>query len=289
MLATPNSWRTSSSTPVNLLPALLRRSLFVWFCSLALLQLPGFIPSASAQESPESASKSKFSKILETAYLEAKSAIEKDSNSAEAQWRFAQTCFDWAEFNSSSSIKESVAEEGVKASRMLINANASSAEGHYYLAMNLGEIAETKSLGALRLVSQMETEFKTALSLKPQLDFSGPDRNLGMLYLEAPGWPASVGNRTKAKHHFVECVKRSPNYPENLLDLVEANLKWNDKAAALKILEDLDTLWPKAHTELCGPHWEPCWYDWMNRRELARQKLTSKPKQTNPSHGTSNR
>jgi len=289
MLATPNSWRTSSSTPVNLLPALLHRSLFVWFCSLALLQLAGFIPTATAQESTESASKSKFSKILETAYLEAKSAHEQNSNSAEAQWKFAQACFDWADFNSSSSIKESVAEEGAKATRMLIKTNSSSAEGHYYLAMNLGEIAETKSLGALRLVSQMETEFKTALTLKPDLDFSGPDRNLGMLYLEAPGWPASVGNRSKAKHHFLECVKRSPNYPENLLDLIEADLKWNDKASALKILEDLDTLWPKALNDLSGLHWEPSWDDWTNRREVARQKLSSKPKQTNPSHGTSNR
>jgi len=44
----------------------------------------------------------------------------------------------------------------------------------------------------------MERRFHTARQLQETLDYAGPDRNLGLLYWRAPGWPASVGSRPQA-------------------------------------------------------------------------------------------
>ena len=148
-------------------------------------------------------------------------------------------------------------------------------EGHYYLAMNLGELAETKTVGALKLVPQMETEFKTALSIKDDFDYAGPDRNLGLLYLQAPGWPLSIGSKSKSRHHLQQALMRSPEYPENLLNLIEAELTWNERPAAAKHLDDLDKLWPKAKTALNTPEWEINWVDWDARRIDLRNKIKS--------------
>lgn len=50
-----------------------------------------------------------------------------------------------------------------------------SAAGHYYLGMNLGQLARTKLLGALKLVDEMEREFKAAVALDERFDHA--DRN----------------------------------------------------------------------------------------------------------------
>ncbi len=78
-------------------------------------------------------------------------------------------------------------------------ANPNSAPAHYYLAMNLGQLARTEFLGALKLVREMEREFKTAAELDAQFDFAGPERSLGLLYRDAPGWPVSIGSKRKAR------------------------------------------------------------------------------------------
>ena len=65
--------------------------------------------------------------------------------------------------------------------------------------MNLGQLARTELLGALKLVKEMEREFKTAADLDKQFDYAGPERCLGLLYRDAPGWPASIGSRRKAR------------------------------------------------------------------------------------------
>ena len=90
--------------------------------------------------------------------------------------------------------------------------------------MNLGQLARTKGLGALKLVNQMEHEFTRARDLDEQLDWAGPDRNLGLLYRDAPAI-GSIGSRTKAREHLKRAVELAPQYPENRLNLIEAYLQ----------------------------------------------------------------
>jgi tetratricopeptide (TPR) repeat protein len=139
--------------------------------------------------------------------------------------------------------------------------------------MDLGQLARTELLGALKLVKEMEREFKTAAGLDEKFDFAGPERNLGLLYRDAPGWPASIGSKRKARNFLERAVKLAPDYPENHLNLAESYLQWRENDSARLKLNALDSLWPKAQTNFTGEKWEQSWSDWSTRRDAVRKKL----------------
>ena len=118
-----------------------------------------------------------------------------------AAWQFARACFDFADFATNVTERAAIASQGIAACQELLARKTNSAPGHYYLAMNYGQLAraEAPSLAAYRLVKQMEREFKAAADFDKSFDYAGPERNLGLLYRDAPGWPFSIGSRRKAR------------------------------------------------------------------------------------------
>ena len=167
-----------------------------------------------------------------------------------------------------------LASQGIAACRQLLARESNSAPGHYYLAIELGQLADTKrNLAAFKMVREMEREFKTADDLDEHFDYAGPARCLGLLYRDAPGWPMSIGSRRKARDWLEQAVKLAPGYPENQLILVESYWQWKDRDAAGNALQKLDALWPVARTNFTGEAWEQCWDDWSTRRDAAREKI----------------
>jgi len=207
-------------------------------------------------------------------YLEAKARWTKNLSDPEAAWQFGRTCFDWAELASGDSKRADIAEQGIEACRRAIHLNPKLAAAHYYLAMNMGQLARTRTLGALKLVDQMETAFKAALALDPDpaLDYAGPHRSLGLLYRDAPGWPASIGNRAKAREHLRKAVELVPEYPENWLSLLEAYLNWGEKKNVQAALPTAEQQLKKAREKFTGEAWKPSWRDWDQRWK----KITAK-------------
>ena len=203
----------------------------------------------------------------------AQAQFQLQTNEPSAAWQYARACFDFADFATNDTDRATLAIQGIAACRQLLALQPKSAPGHYYLGMNLGQLARTELLGALKLVKQMEIEFKTADNLDAHFDFAGPARCLGLLYRDAPGWPTSIGSRHKAREWLERAVQLAPDYPENHLNLVESRLQWNDSASAKTELKTLDALWPSAQTNLTGQAWEPSWNDWSTRREAARKRL----------------
>jgi hypothetical protein len=199
-------------------------------------------------------------------------------------WQFARACFDFADFATNDTERAAIASQGIAACRKLLARETNSAPGHYYLAMNEGQLAkaEAPSLAAYRLVRQMEREFKAAADLDKSFDYAGPERCLGLLYRDAPGWPFSIGSRHKAREWLEQAAKHAPDYPENHLNLAESFLQWHEADNAKSELKALDALWPAAQKNLTGEAWEQSWDDWSKRRDAARKKLeeittTAKP------------
>ena len=219
---------------------------------------------------------------VEKIYRAAQIRFQSEPNNPEAAWQFARACFDCADAATKDSERERLANEGIAASRRLLAREPKLAVAHYYLGMNLGQLAQTKLLGALKLVDEMETEFERARELDEKIDFAGPDRNLGMLYFDAPGWPTSVGSRSKAKKHMLRAVQLSPDYPENYLNLLEAYLKWGDRVGLESEAQKLPELWFEARKKLSGEAWESSWTDWQKRWENIQKKMNRKPKSASP-------
>ena len=222
-----------------------------------------------------------FAARAEAEFHRAQIEFQSNTNASATAWEFARACFDFADFAMNDAERVVIARQGIAACRQLIVREPESAPAHYYLAMDLGQLARTKTLGALKMVREIEREFKTAAGLDEHFDYAGPERALGLLYRDAPGWPVSIGNRHKARQWLERAAKLAPQYPENHLNLVESCLQWHDQTSANRELEALDMLWPGARTNFVGEAWERSWDDWSARRDAARKQMNEIPKPLN--------
>jgi tetratricopeptide (TPR) repeat protein len=193
-------------------------------------------------------------------------------NRVEAGWRLGSACFDVADLATNDAQREAFAKRGIAACNYALGRQTNCAAGHYYLAMNLGKLAEAEapSLAAYRLVHEVEREFETAAALDVHFDYAGPARNLGELYFQAPSWPLSIGNKHKAREWLERAAALAPDYPENLLALAEARWKWHEHAEFAATMKQLESLWPAARTNFTGEAWESSWADWETRRAMLR-------------------
>lgn len=245
-----------------------------WMIWLALV---ASVADSSAPARDGAADPADFAEHIRREYTAAQQRYLAESTNAMAAWTFARASFDRAELATNKTERAAIAQQGIQAGRQLIARDPKSAPGHYYLGMNLGQLARTKTLGALRIVDEMERKFKMARTLDERLDHAGPDRNLGLLYLEAPSI-GSIGNRHRARLHLERAVELSPGYPENRLNLAEAYLHWREYTRASREVSALDELWPEARTVFTGVAWTASWRDWEARRQRIRSRLEERGK-----------
>jgi tetratricopeptide (TPR) repeat protein len=212
----------------------------------------------------------------EQAYDAAKARYETNSSNDQIVLQFARACFDRADLVTKDSVRATVAREGIQVCRKWLERAPDRGAAHYYLGMNLAQLARTKTLGALPLVKEMEKEWQAAIALDPHVDFAGADRNLGLLYRDAPGFPLSIGNRAKAEQHLRHAVELNPEYPENHLNLIETHLKRKPSAVAAED-EKLRAILPAARKQLTGPYWQSAWEDWDARQKRIQAWLDGAP------------
>jgi hypothetical protein len=244
--------------------AISRAAISCWVC-LCLLGGTNQVPANPAAET-------EFAAYAKKSLQEAQARYQKAPGEATAAWQFGRACFDLAEFATNKTQRASLAEQGIAACRLAIARESNSAPAHYYLAMNLGQLAQTKGLAALKLVDQIEREFTRAHNLDEHLDCAGPDRNLGLLYRDAPVI-GSIGSRTRAREHLKRAVELAPQYPENRLNLVEAYLNWGERTGAYHELQALEAAWPAARTNFVGEPWAGSWADWEPRLKRLKKKI----------------
>jgi tetratricopeptide (TPR) repeat protein len=206
------------------------------------------------------------------------------TNSATAAWEFGRAAYDLADYAGTKAERESIATRGVAACRHAIALDPESAPAHYYLALNLGQLARVHLLKGLGIVSEMEKVFLAALKLDPLFDYAGSDRALGLLYHQAPGWPLSLGSRAKANRHLNEAVRLRPDYPGNRIALAE--FLWETRQVRLlaEEWERIQELIPRVQGEFTGPKWEPSWVEWRQRLAKLRPHAESLPRNI-PRHG----
>lgn len=250
-----------------------RATFFLLIISLILWTLA--IPGSVRGQTNNSPANDFAAKDL-AAYHHARALYLADPDNPTNAWQFARACFNVCDYAATNNDQRaSFARQGIAAANNLISRNPQSVQGHYYLAMNMGELAEAEapSFTSFHLVHEMEREFKTAETLDKYFDYGGPARNLGLLYRDAPGWPLSIGSKHKARELLEEAASIAPDFPENDLNLAETFLRWKDKDAARKELNALDALWSNAQKQYTGPAWDDDWRDWTARRAALRAKL----------------
>ena len=227
--------------------------------------LPLLLLALSANAAPPPAATQAEAQRTEQLYVAARTNHLAAPTDAEAALRFGQACFNWAEFATNSTQRAALAEEGIAASRRVIAQVPTNGAAFYVLGLNLGQLARTRTLGALKLVSQMEKAFLQAIALDAKFDYAGPHRLLGLLYQKAPGWPASIGSKKKARVHLQKAAELAPDYADNWLCLLEACLEWDDKEAVRKWLPQAEASMQAAKTKFTGKEWDWARQDWEDR------------------------
>jgi hypothetical protein len=218
-------------------------------------------------------------------HAEAQARFQRETNSSEAAWQYGRACFDMADLATNNAQRAEFALQGIEATRAAVARAPKSAPAHYYLGLNLGQLAQTKKLGALHLLGEIETAWKTSLELDPMHDFAGAHRALGILYRDAPGWPVSLGSRGKARAHLLKALELAPEYPENQLYWLETLWRWGEKKAVQAKLAAVETLLAEARTKFNGENWVLSWRDWEARwqkiKDLAADKKLKSPHDSN--------
>ena len=214
--------------------------------------------------------------LAEQAYDAAKARYQTNMDDDAAARQFASACFDRADQTPKDSVRATMAHEGIQVCRRWLQRAPDATAAHYYLGMNIAQLARTKSLGALPLLKEMEKEWLATLLLDPHFDFAGADRNLGLLYRDAPGFPLSIGSRAKAAQHLQHAVELNPEYPENHLNLIETNFKRKPAAVAGEY-KRLRALLPAARKQFSGTQWKSAWEDWDARLKKIQSHLPEAP------------
>jgi len=238
---------------------------------------------ATALSGPGHAAESSPRAQAERVYQEKAKTYQEQPGHAEAAWQFGRASFDLGELATNNTERAEIAERAIAACQKALVTNANCAPAHYYLALNLGELARTKSVGALKIVTQMERELTAAADLDKNFDFAGADRSLGLLYRDAPSL-ISIGSRSKARQHLQRAIELAPEYPENRLDLIDSCLKWGDRTQARRELAAAQAIWPKAREKLKSPEWSASWKEWDAQLEAFTKKVEEASKLESPRH-----
>ncbi len=258
---------TSAPRPLSCLAKWAWQSVVITACCAAVLSLQAIQNTNSL--AVVDAAPSRAAQQVDLALIR----FQSDSNNVRAGWELARACFDASAAVTNKSARAAYALQGIGICRQVLAFATNAAPVHYYFGMNLGQLADTKrNFAGLQLVYDMEREFNHARDLDEHFDFAGPDRNLGLLYGEAPVL-ISIGSRSLALQHLERALKLAPDYPENRLNLAEAYSRWNDKLLFQHQMAALEQLWPGARIQFNGERWQFSWVDWERRRGRLRTRL----------------
>jgi hypothetical protein len=94
-----------------------------------------------------------------------------------------------------------------------------------------------------------------------------------MLYAEAPGWPASIGNRAKGRDTLQKAVDFHPEFPDNQISLAEAWLKAGNRKGLVARIPEMQKQIDAARKLFTGSEWTSSWTDWDKRWQEVKQAL----------------
>jgi tetratricopeptide (TPR) repeat protein len=171
------------------------------------------------------------------------------------QWHAARAWCWLADYGADDKEKAAAANQAIEYAERAIAINERRVEGHYFRGRSIGMLADIeRGLKALGRLKEMARSLERAIQLDEKYDEAGPRRLLGLLLLQAPGWPISIGDHKKAEHHIRRAVELAPDYPENQTALAQLLLAQKDKdgaRAAMKKALDAPP-WPTKLDEDAG-------------------------------------
>ena len=140
-------------------------------------------------------------------------------------------------------------ETGMDGARKAIAAQAGRPEGYFWLAANMGGLAELKGLRAgIKYRTPVRQNLEKVLSIDPAFQQGSADRALGRWYFKVPG--LFGGSNRKSEEHLRKSLTYHPQSIASRYFLAETLEDMGRKADAIRTLQDIEAL-------AVDPDWAP--------------------------------
>ena len=127
----------------------------------------------------------------------------------DAAWKLARAGY-WLGGHVPEAERRPVLERGIEAGRTAVSLRTSRPEGHFWIAANMGALADASGVRAgLKYRGTIRDELETVLRLDPAFMDGSADRVLGRWYFRVPR--LFGGDRTLAEVHLRKSLTYNPN------------------------------------------------------------------------------
>ena len=163
--------------------------------------------------------------------------LAKDAKDFESAWKLARARY-WLGTHAEEKSRKGYLESGIAAGRAAIAAAPNKPEGHFWVAANMGALAESFGLRqGLKYRGDIKDELETVLRLDPAYQQGSADRALGRWYFKVPGMFG--GSDKNSEEHLRKSLTYNPNSPSSLFFLAETLIERGRKDEARATLQKL--------------------------------------------------
>jgi tetratricopeptide (TPR) repeat protein len=166
----------------------------------------------------------------------------------EAAWKLARARY-WLGRHAAERERKTLLEQGIAAGRAAIAVQPNRPEGHFWVAANMGALAESFGLRqGLKYRGDIRDSLMTVLRLDPAFQQGSADRALGRWYVKVPA--LFGGSKKKSEEHLRRSLTYNPNSISSRVFLAETLLDMDRKSEAIAELRRVAELQP-------DPDWIP--------------------------------
>ena len=163
--------------------------------------------------------------------------VAKDPKDFESAWKLARARY-WLGTHAPEKSRKAYLESGIAAGRAAIGLAANKPEGHFWVAANMGALAESFGMRqGLKYRGDIKDELETVLRIDPAFQQGSADRALGRWYFKVPG--LFGGSDKKSEEHLRKSLTYNPNSTASLFFLAETLLDLGKKDEARATLQKL--------------------------------------------------
>jgi tetratricopeptide (TPR) repeat protein len=163
--------------------------------------------------------------------------LANDEADFEAAWKLARACY-WLGGHVPEAERRARFEQGIEAARRAASAQPNRPDGHFWMAANMGGMAEGFGLRAgIRYRGPIKASLEKALAIDAAYLDGSADRALGRWYARVPR--LFGGSDAKAVEHLQRSLKYAPDSIASHFFLAETYLEMDRRDDARRELEDV--------------------------------------------------